>query len=691
MLREIQVRAVLDAQYRGLSLHPLQRALPVRRQDVLRPHLRVRRMVDQAVVAAHRRLVVLRRSRKGLGGRLRLLVHDLHQPLAQAYIAQRRAAELVLGPHVRRQLVGRAQRLRRFRRGHAQLRPPVARQRVEPDRLHRHRGPAGREAAAPGGLADPQPVGGGQRSALVQAFLDKGFHEQGAVAVALLAVVRQAAQGEREGLGGEVPAGGAGADQEAAQPDHAVQLAAALVGVPADEGVAGGQREGRGGEAEGPQHALLGDQQVAQLGAGVLDGAARVLAAHQLVPDPALGRVADLDQCQPAQLVHAGGHADRRRHGAAETARAAAPVVMPGHGQSDLAGGVERAQGSQATGQLGLPAGVQEAEPLADPAADFHAASRAGGRHQRLDARQGCGIRKRAGNPVLLVHVLGMAHWKSTCEVLFVCKRQPVSWYEIDGDPLQGASWNEHVLTRVRVPINSAPVGLDSDGDLDIVASSRGEARLFWFDNLGGPQINFQEHSIDIAVRADFPEIRVTGFMFGFLDFNADARLDLLLSSSGPSTGTVIWLEQPTEPDSPWAVHRIGTTAPDSVTGLTITEIDGDGHPDIFVGSYSRGLRDRDSEEVTRAMELGRLAWFENPGDLQSPWIRRDISRRKRGMFDIFVARDLDSDGDMDVVGTRGNSVPYDGVYWLEQVRTTEPQPAFSSARETDSGEMPLP
>ena len=44
MLREIQVRAVLDAQHRGLPLHPLQRALPVRGQDVLRPHLRVRRL-----------------------------------------------------------------------------------------------------------------------------------------------------------------------------------------------------------------------------------------------------------------------------------------------------------------------------------------------------------------------------------------------------------------------------------------------------------------------------------------------------------------------------------------------------------------------------------------------------------------------------------------------------------------------
>ena len=33
----------------------------------------------------------------------------------------------------------------------------------------------------------------------------------------------------------------------------------------------------------------------------------------------------------------------------------------------------------------------------------------------------------------------------------------------------------------------------------------------------------------------------------------------------------------------------------------------------------------------------------------------------------------------------------YDGVFWLEQVRTAEPVASFERARETDSVEMPLP
>jgi hypothetical protein len=87
------------------------------------------------------------------------------------------------------------------------------------------------------------------------------------------------------------------------------------------------------------------------------------------------------------------------------------------------------------------------------------------------------------------------------------------------------------------------------------------------------------------------------------------------------------------------------------------------------------------------------MGWFENPGvdAVRSLWSRHDISRRKRGMFDKFIARDLDGDGDVDFLATRGNSAPYDGVFWLEQVRSASPRPAFTRARNEDSEEMPLP
>jgi hypothetical protein len=60
-------------------------------------------------------------------------------------------------------------------------------------------------------------------------------------------------------------------------------------------------------------------------------------------------------------------------------------------------------------------------------------------------------------------------------------------------------------------------------------------------------------------------------------------------------------------------------------------------------------------------------------------------------MFDKFIARDMDGDGDTDLLGTRGNSAPFDGVFWLEQLRSLEPRERFTPARQNESPEMPLP
>jgi hypothetical protein len=87
---------------------------------------------------------------------------------------------------------------------------------------------------------------------------------------------------------------------------------------------------------------------------------------------------------------------------------------------------------------------------------------------------------------------------------------------------------------------------------------------------------------------------------------------------------------------------------------------------------------------------VGRLAWFENRRD-GIEWTRHDFSRRERGMFDKFIPFDIDGDGDLDFFGTRGNSGRYDGVFWLEQVRTDAPVAAFAPARDVDSPEFPLP
>ena len=276
----------------------------------------------------------------------------------------------------------------------------------------------------------------------------------------------------------------------------------------------------------------------------------------------------------------------------------------------------------------------------------------------------------------------------------------PFLVYEIQGDPLDPKSWVEHEIGRARIPINSQPFDLDGDGDLDIMAGSRAELRMMWFENVSkkGGALEFVERRIDIDGTTIPDEKRskiqpreghalVTGFNMDYADLNGDGRFDLITQEQS----NLVWLEQPADFAQPWKLRLIGTHDPDAMTGLNFADIDGDGDQDVIAGGYSQAPRDHDGEDVTRDGRLGRLAWFENPGDPAEKWTRHDISRRKRGMFDKFLPRDMDGDGDVDFISTRGNSVPYDGVFWLEQVRTEAPVASFARARKEDSEEMPLP
>ena len=256
----------------------------------------------------------------------------------------------------------------------------------------------------------------------------------------------------------------------------------------------------------------------------------------------------------------------------------------------------------------------------------------------------------------------------------------PASIYKVTGDPLNGSNWREIELGRFSNPRNSEPIDIDQDGDLDIIVGSNGENRIILFENIEPNNLNFEEHAIGVYGP------RTNGFNMEFLDINNDGRLDII----GASGRTLTWFEQPEDVDHTWVSRSIGSFAPDSMTGFEIADINDDGLVDIIAGSYSRGPRTGDGE-VDKNDSLGRIGWFENPGNIESEWVRHDISRRKRGMFDRFIARDLDNDGDIDFVGTRGNSDPYDGVFWLEQVRTNEALPAFQRARDEESEEVPLP
>ncbi|MBS1825490.1 MAG: VCBS repeat-containing protein [Acidobacteria bacterium] len=262
-------------------------------------------------------------------------------------------------------------------------------------------------------------------------------------------------------------------------------------------------------------------------------------------------------------------------------------------------------------------------------------------------------------------------------------KPLPVSLFTVPRAPLR-EKWVERELIRFLIPTNSPVVDIDGDGDLDVLAASRGEFRMYWLENVRKKPLEFRKHALrieGIAEGAPGP----WAFMTDFGDLNGDGRKDMVL---GGGKGRVIWLEQPAGLDGVWKRHAIGSTFPDSPTAMTLVDLNGDGRLDVVTGGYSQNPREKDGEEITAESVVGRIAWFENG---VNGWVRHDISRTKRGMYDVFVARDMDGDGDLDLIGTRGNSGEFDGVFWLEQVRTREAGKAFVRARGKESMALPLP
>lgn len=292
---------------------------------------------------------------------------------------------------------------------------------------------------------------------------------------------------------------------------------------------------------------------------------------------------------------------------------------------------------------------------------------------------------------------------------------RPTSLFLIEGDPLEPSSWREQVLSREVVPNTAMPVDVDGDGDMDVLAAARLHQTMTMLENTGpreGGGIEVLPHTIEIIPGLTAPEgwrRTSSAFQSDFEDIDGDGRLDLAVAvyetpfpvNGSPLMASLGWLKQPESLDEPWVHYRIGDILPDVIIGIELADIDGDGDLDaitggysglnILEGGYSGASRDYDEPKVTASSSVGRIVWFENTGDPTTEWTRHDISRRVRGMYDAFTATDMDGDGDLDLVTTRGNSGKYDGVIWLEQVRSADPRPAFTPARERESRALPLP
>lgn len=207
------------------------------------------------------------------------------------------------------------------------------------------------------------------------------------------------------------------------------------------------------------------------------------------------------------------------------------------------------------------------------------------------------------------------------------------SWYE-------APHWKRHKVRTVNPGTNphyhedfaDLPLDVNGDGNIDIITCAYFSRRIGWIEHPGDPRQPWKEHLIDT------PGSMETGIL---VDLNGDKKPDLL-----PNIGGVVaWYElTSSKPKVKWERHDLGKEG--AGHGIGTGDVNGDGRTDLVCPK----------------------GWYEQPANADSKW-------QFHGEFQLgaasvpIVARDVDADGDTDIVWGMGHAF---GLHWLQQSKSAD-------------------
>lgn len=191
-----------------------------------------------------------------------------------------------------------------------------------------------------------------------------------------------------------------------------------------------------------------------------------------------------------------------------------------------------------------------------------------------------------------------------------------IFWYENDGLGNFGA---QHIITsEVESVISLDYYDIDGDGDLDIFSTSIFDDKVAWYENLDGLG-GFGSQIIISQAASVF-----TGTIF-IEDMDSDGDGDILVSNNG-----LVWIENSDGNGTFTTVHTITT---ENTNNFFPVDLDGDGDMDIiFPDGY---------DDVVR--------WYENTNGLGTFGSSQFIGLVD-GDINYVYAGDIDDDGDVDVL-----------------------------------------
>ena len=197
-----------------------------------------------------------------------------------------------------------------------------------------------------------------------------------------------------------------------------------------------------------------------------------------------------------------------------------------------------------------------------------------------------------------------------------------VVWWENPSAP--GLTWEERLVYSggfEDCPNQLEVADFDGDGDLDVAVGDTDLVdTLSWWENVDGVGTSWMERRIANDLKVYRPRAG---------DMDGDGDLDLAENGS--------WWENPNDGSELWASHDV-----EGAFGASPVDVDGDGDVDLLGGD---GVADE-------------LSWYENADGLGMTWVEHVIGNVVRTA--PVVGRDLDRDGDIDVV----QEDDLDGTWW---------------------------
>jgi len=209
-----------------------------------------------------------------------------------------------------------------------------------------------------------------------------------------------------------------------------------------------------------------------------------------------------------------------------------------------------------------------------------------------------------------------------------------VAWWE-NSDGV-GVVWTKHSITdSIDEPQTVFAEDIDGDGDTDVISAAHKGNFVGWWENPDGSDSTWIEHVID--GNFDSPLSVCAG------DIDTDGDIDVICGGTD-SINIALW-ENLDGAGTSWMKHIIETEYY-GTTCVYLEDIDKDGHMDIAATNFDY-----------------IVSWWRNADGSGTTWEKHIIDDNFRGQA-VFV-EDIDGDTDMDVLG---GAWAYAGLTWWENV-----------------------